>query len=120
MNEFSSELLSGRSACKDCAKKLIISATQRVYIISQKLEPELYSDKAIFQHLSKLCASNRNTDIRIIAHDTRVATSHGHFLINLAQRLPTFVQIRTTVTRTHRQFLESWLIIDDHTYMRIR
>ncbi|MCP4186259.1 MAG: hypothetical protein GY763_01520 [Gammaproteobacteria bacterium] len=120
MDESSSELLSSRTACRDCAKILILSATQRVYIISQKLEPELYNDKDIYEHLGNLAASNRNTDIRIIAHDTRVAASQGHFLIHLAQRLPTFAQIRTTVTRAHRQFLESWLIVDDHAYMRIK
>ncbi len=120
MNESSSGLLDSRIACKDCAKTLILSATQRIYIISQKLEPELYNDRAIYEHLCKLAASNRNTDIRIIAHDTRSAASQGHFLINLAQRLPTFAQIRTTVTRAHRQFLESWLMVDDYAYMRIK
>ncbi|MCP4488703.1 MAG: hypothetical protein GY820_15515 [Gammaproteobacteria bacterium] len=120
MNEISSKLLDSRSACKDCAKKLILSATQRVYIISQKLEPEIYNDRTIYEHLSKLAASSRNTDIRIIAHDTRAAASQGHFLIHLAQRVPTFAQIRTTVTRAHRKFMESRLIIDDHAYMRIR
>ncbi len=120
MNESSSQLLDSRSACKDCARNLILSATQRIYIISQKLEPEIYNDKVIYEHLSKLASNNRNADIRIIAHDTRVAASQGHFLIHLAQRLPTFAQIRTTVTRAHRQFLESWLIIDDQAYMRIK
>ncbi len=120
MDESSSELLDSRAACKDCVKNLVLLATQRVYIISQKLESELYNDKDIYEHLGKLATSNRHTDIRIIAHDTRVAASQGHFLIHLAQRLPTFAQIRTTFTRAHRQFLESWLIVDDHAYMRIK
>jgi hypothetical protein len=92
----------------------------RVYIATQQLEPELYNDAEIHQHLAQLATTNRNTDIRIIAHDTRVASNQGHYLIHLAQKLPSFVQIRTTVTPAHRSFRESWLIADDGGYMRIR
>jgi hypothetical protein len=33
-----------------------------------------------------------------------VAANQGHYLIHLAQRMPTYVQIRTTVTPQHRNF----------------
>ena len=69
---------------------------------------------------SSLAASNRNTDIRIIAQDTRVAANQGHYLIHLAQKLPTYVQIRSTVTPAHRSFRESWLIADGGAYIRLR
>ena len=120
MEENSSVLLDGRSECKECARNLILLATHRVYIISQQLEPEIYNDREIYQHLTSLTTRNRKTDIRIIAHDTRLAANQGHFLINLAQKLPTFAQIRTTVTAPNRKFIESWLIVDDMAYMRIK
>ncbi len=120
MEDNSSGLLEGRSDCRDCAHSLILLARQSVYIISQQLEPELYNDRSIYSYLSNLASSNRKTDIRIIAHDTRSAASRGHFLIHLAQKLPTFAQIRTTVSRADKQFQESWLIVDDMAYMRIK
>lgn len=120
MEYISSKLLDSRSDCRDCAKNLILLATQRVYIISQRLEPELYNDREIYDYLTSLTSSNRKTDIRMIAHDTRVAANQGHFLINLAQKLPTFAEIRVTVTQPHRKFIESWLIVDDMAYMRIK
>lgn len=120
MEESSSVLLDGRSECKESARNLILLATQRVYIISQRLEPEIYNNREIYQHLTSLTTKNRKTDIRIIAHDTRLAANQGHFLIHLAQKLPTFVQIRTTVTEADRKFIESWLIVDDMAYMRIK
>ena len=120
MKESSSILLNGPAECKDCARKLIQLATQRVYIISQALEPEIYNDREIYQHLTSLSTRNKKTDIRIIAHDTRRAGYEGHSLIQLSQKLPTFAQIRTTVTATHRKFIESWLIVDDMAYMRIK
>lgn len=120
MEDNSSILLEGRDDCAEAAKTLILGAVGRVYIATQKLEPELYDDAEIHQHLSQLAAVNRKTDIRIIAHDTRVASNQGHYLIHLAQKLPSFVQIRITVTPEHRNFRESWLIADDGAYMRIR
>ena len=99
MEETSSILIEGRSDCHEAAKTLILGAVRRVYLATQKLEPEIYNDAEIYQHLSALASSNRNTDIRIIAHDTRVAANQGHYLIHLAQKLPTFAQIRITVLR---------------------
>ena len=120
MEDSSSIILSGRSDCKDAARTLILGSIGRVYLVTQKLEAELYNDQVIYDHLSELATGKRNADIRIIAHDTRVAANQGHSLIHLAQRLPSFVQIRLTVTTEHRNFRESWLISDDSAYMRIR
>ena len=120
MEDTSSILLDGRSDCREAAKTLILGSVGRVYIASQKLEAELYNDAEIYEHLSQLATNNRNTDIRVVAHDTRVAANQGHYLIHLAQKLPSFVQIRTTATPAHRNFRESWLVVDDGAYMRIR
>ena len=120
MEENSSVLIDGRNECRDCARNLIALAKQRVYIISQRLEPEIYNDREIYNHLTYLATNNRKTDIRIITHDTRVAANQGHFLIHLAQKLPSFTQIHTTVSQDHRKFMESWLLIDDMAYMRIK
>lgn len=120
MYESSSILLAGHSDCQEAVKTLILGSARRVYLITQRLESELYNFSEIHDHLAQLATSNRNTDIRIIAHDTRVAATRGHCLIQLAQKLPTFVQIRTTVTPSHQNFRESWLIADDSAYMRIR
>ncbi len=120
MDEASSIILDGRGDCREAAKTLILGALHRVYLATQHLEPELYNDAEIHDYLAGLASSNRNTDIRIIAHDTRVAANQGHYLIHLAQKLPTFAQIRVTVSPPERQFRESWLIVDDGAFMRLR
>ena len=120
MLENSSILLQGRQACREAATTLILGSVGRVYIFSQRLEPEIYNDAEIHQHLSRLATTNRNADIRIIAHDTRVAANQGHYLIHLAQKLPSFASIRVTAAPEQRNFRESWLIADDGAYMRIR
>ena len=120
MEESSSQKLNGRKDCAECVKMLISTSRQKIYIICESLDATIYSDKELFDHMSNLAIHNRKTDIRIIAHDTRVASQDGHFLIRLAQKLPTFVKIRTTVMPLDKKFSENWLIIDDRSYMRIR
>ncbi|MCP4874869.1 MAG: hypothetical protein GY896_05245 [Gammaproteobacteria bacterium] len=120
MSETSSILLEGRMDCQEAAKTLILGSVGRVYLITQRLETELYNHAEIFDHLVQIATTNRNADIRIIAHDTRVAANQGHCLIHLVQKLPTFAQIRITATPAHQNFRESWLIADDGAYMRIR
>ena len=120
MDDTSSQLLSGRQDCKQAASDLILAANESVYLLTQLLEPELYNDKSIHQHLVSLATNNRKADIRVIAHNTRSAATNGHYLINLAQRLPTFAQIRCTVTPSHKRFRESWLIVDNCHFLRIR
>ena len=119
MKATSSKLLSGREDCLDCVKTMIGRAQQRVYIIGQDLEAELYNHIGIYDHLTGMATQNRKTDIRMIAHDTRVATSNGHYLILLAQKLPTFAQIRITADPDHRKYSENWLIVDDDAFMRL-
>jgi len=120
MDDSSPIILDSRKACADAARELILAADTRVCIASQALESEMYNDVEIYDSLTRLATSNRYADIRIIAHDTRVAANRGHYLIHLAQKLPTFVQIRVTVTRAHRSFRESWLMVDDYAYLRLR
>jgi hypothetical protein len=120
MSKTSSILLDGRSDCLECVNTLINRAQQRVYIIGQNLEADLYNHKSIYDHLTGMATQNRKTDIRLISHDTRLATTYGHYLILLTQRLPTFAQIRITVDPAHRKFNENWLIVDDMAFMRLK
>ena len=120
MTESSSINLDGRIECIECVKLLIGLSQQKVSIICGNLDAALYSNREITDYLSELTTRNRKTEVRIIAHDTRVATHDGHFLIHLAQKLPSFVKIRSTVLPTHRKFSENWLMVDDKSYMRIR
>jgi hypothetical protein len=120
MKDNSSILLDNRSDCQDAVKTLVLGCVGRLYLLTQRLESELYNHVEIYEHLARLATGNRNTDIRIIAKDTRVAANQGHYLIHLAQKMPSFVQIRTTVTPPHQNFRESWLIADNGAYLRLR
>ncbi len=120
MEESSSQKLIGRKDCAECVKTLIDLSRRKICIICKNLDATLYNVKELYDQMSNLAVRNRKTEIRIIAHDTRVASQDGHLLIHLSQKLPTFVKIRITVTPLDKNFNENWLIIDDMSYMRIR
>jgi hypothetical protein len=120
MNDNSSNLLDGRNACTDCVRILIESSRQTIHLICDNFDAALYNHRYIYGYIAELVTRNRKTEVQLIAHDTRVASRDGHYLIQLAQKFPTFVQIRTTVTPVDRKFSENWLIIDKRSFMRIR
>ncbi len=111
--------LTTRAECAEAAKRLILSAHSQVAIFSQQLEPLIFNQPAICQKLSEIARSHRNAEIRIIAQSTRSVAASGHCLIELAQRLPSSVQIRIPQTDELQHFRESWLIVDDHSILQI-
>jgi hypothetical protein len=85
MEDSSSIVLSGRSDCREAARTLILGSVGRVYLVTQRLEAELYNDQDIYDHLSALATSNRNTDIRIIAQ-LRTDSPHSNHGASQFQR----------------------------------
>ena len=120
MEDSSQIKLDSRSQMAETVKSVIMSAQHQVLIFSQKLETDLYSHREIYDYLIELITNNRNTEIKIIAHDTRAASHKGNYLIHLCQKLSSYASIRVTVTREHKNFRESWLIVDGRDYLRIR
>ncbi len=118
-NKSSVKTLTDRQDCSDAVHHLIGSAERYIAIFSQQLEPLLYNVPEICEQMSQLARKNRYTQIRIIAQQTRSVASQGHCLIQLAQKLSSYVQIRTPNTPELQRFAQSWLIVDDHSICEI-
>ncbi len=110
--------ITDRATAQHVVRELIQSATQQVLIYSHEMEPELYNHEDICESLSLLARSNKRAEISILAHDTTNAARNGHCLINLAQKLSSFIHIRITEHSMTRDLSESWLIVDGHAYCR--
>lgn len=119
MDKTSVTTLTDRHDCKEAVQHLIDVAERHVAIFSQQLEPFLYNHSSICESLSRLARKNRHSDIRIIAQQTRSVTSEGHCLINLAQKLSSYVSIHKPSTAELQRFTQSWLIIDNHSICEI-
>lgn len=118
-NETSTKTLLGKQDCIEAVDQLIVQAERHVALFTQQLEPDLYNNDLVCDHLAKIARTNRLASIRIIAKDTRTVLSQGHCLINLAQRLSSFIQIRNPATPELQRFSESWLLVDQSGFCRI-
>jgi hypothetical protein len=119
MDKSSVKALTDKSECSEAVQQLINSSERVIAIFSQQLEPLLYNHRIVCEQVSQLARKNQYTQVRIIAQQTRSAASSGHCLIQLAQKLSSYVQIRTPNTPELQKFSQSWLIIDDHSMCEI-
>jgi hypothetical protein len=119
MNNTSAKPLTDRQECSAAIRQLVEQAELNIAIFTQQLEPLLYNHQDICEQISQLARKNRHSMIRIIAQQTRSAASEGHCLIQLAQKLSSYIQIRTPTTPELKRFSQSWLIIDNHSICEI-
>lgn len=111
--------LTDRQDCSAAVHHLISAAERQIAIFSQQLEPLLYNHQEVCDQIFQLARKNRYTQVRIIVQQTRSVAAEGHCLIQLAQKLSSYVQIRTPNTAELQRFGQSWLIIDDHSICEI-
>jgi hypothetical protein len=119
MEPSSTEILNGRSDCAEAVERLAVMAEREIALFTQQLEPLLYHHRAVCDRFSQLAREQRHARIRILAQNTRGIAAQGHCLIELAQRLSSKVQIRVPATPELQSFSESWMIVDDHSLLRI-
>lgn len=119
MENSSVKALTSRQDCVEAVETLINAAELSIAIFSQQLEPLLYNHSALCEKMSALARKNRHSRIRILAQQTLSASSNGHCLINLSQKLSSYIQIRLPSTMEIQRFSESWLIVDNHSICQI-
>jgi hypothetical protein len=77
-----------------------------------------FSSAAELTELRRIAISGRGAEIRIILGDPDAALRAGHRLIELAQRLPSVLRIRTPCEEDRSaQDASAWLLNDTHGYL---
>lgn len=74
----------------------IANARKEVRIYSSKLDHSLYGDSQFIEKLSQIARHNRNSEIKVLLQNSRPLHGRRHPLIELAQRLPSKIQVRIT------------------------
>ncbi len=98
------------------AAALAGQARRGVVVMSRDLDAPVYDDPPFLDALKDLAISHRQARIRVLVRDPRPAVRNGHRLIALAQRLPTYFDIRVPA-RHHREFNEAFLVVDEAGYV---
>ncbi len=85
-------------------------------IISRELDPQVYDDLRVAEAIKQLALSSRYSRIRILVSETSALARRGHRLLDLAMKLPTFIEIRKP-GKEHRDFNQACLIADGLGYI---
>lgn len=95
----------------------MLSQTKRTfYIVARDLDRKIFDQDNISKTLFELARYSRNSDIRILVHDTTDAVRNGHSVIELARRLSSYVEVRL-LGDDHKRFNEAFIVADKRGYI---
>ncbi|MCU7844935.1 MAG: GNAT family N-acetyltransferase [Candidatus Thiodiazotropha sp. (ex Monitilora ramsayi)] len=98
------------------AASLLRQARRELAVLTFNLDPPVYDQLAFLEGFKALALRSRFSRIRIILQDNTLVLQRGHRLIELAQRLPSVVEIR----KPNEDFIdlpENFLLADDCGYL---
>lgn len=96
----------------DAALEVAKLARYRLAICTPDLEPALYSNLPFRDEVRRIARSSRFAMVRILVRDPQRAVREGHHLIELANNLSSYVQIRVP-NPDDEQRMDAWVIADD-------
>jgi hypothetical protein len=96
---------------RNTAVSLVQQAHTSIDIFTQNMDAEIYDNKIFEESIFSLAKRHPNTQIRILAQDTKRAVQNGHCLIRLAQSLTSSVMIHNP-SREHADQRINFMIAD--------
>lgn len=100
------------------ALAIVRSARHQLWLASPDLEPAIYDQEDFVAAVKQLALSGRGAAIHILVGDIRNAVLQGHRLVDLAQRLPSLIEIRRVVPEASGHFESALLLNDVGSWMR--
>jgi len=97
-------------------REMVKQCKQKLDIISQELDPNVYDQADFLEILRKLAINSHHVEIRIIVFQPQLIVSRGHKLIDLAGKISSFIEMRK-VSSKYKSFNESVLVADEIGYL---
>jgi predicted GNAT family N-acyltransferase len=98
------------------AAGMLRQAKREMALFTYDLDPPIYDQLPFLEAFKALALRSRFSRIRILLQDNTLVLQRGHHLVDLAQRLPSVIEIR----RPNEDFLdhpENFLLIDGGGYL---
>lgn len=87
-------------------------AKRHIKILTQEFDHDLYDRDTLASRLLKACRVYRGCHVSILLKDPNKAAKHGHRLVELQQRLPSCVEIRS-LPREYEDMSDEYIIVDE-------
>lgn len=97
--------------------RLVSDAKRSIDIRSHLLHRPIFADFEFVAQLRQFCQNSRYQKVRILLNQTQDMVQNGHRLLDLAQRLPSFIEIRLC----HKDFIDprqEFIVVDQTAYLR--
>ena len=102
--------------CRIIALCMAQQALNRIRIISRHLDNRVFDNEAFVEAVKQLILKRTVSRVEIIVKDSGPLMRRGHRLVNLAQRLSSYIEIRKP-GRQHRTFNAAYFLVDDCAYI---
>ncbi len=96
---------------------LVAQARYTLDIVCRDLDHTLYDNEDFYDAVKQLATSSPKAKIRILIQDSSKVVKKGHRIVDLAQKLTSFIKIRLQGKR-FKEFNEAWLIVDGKAWVR--
>jgi len=94
-------------------------ARRTLDIVTRHLDPPLLDRDDFVDAVKTVALGSKYAEIRILVLDPGPVVARGHRLIQLAQRLSSFIHVRAP-SPEHKEFNEAWLVADKRAYAHRR
>jgi predicted GNAT family N-acyltransferase len=108
---------SSREELIDVTRKLLSGARHSMCVLVRELHPLVLNDTACLVELRRLAISGRNASLRVIVQDLTRALQEGTRLLELAQRLPSVIEMRRPVEPSDLGYRSAFMCVDTCGYL---
>lgn len=98
--------------CRNAALELVKNTHRTLALFTRDLEPAVFGTVDFATGLQRLALRSRYTHIRIVVIDPSAAIRDGHRIVDLARRLPSFIEFRRPGA-DHAGMSDTFLITDE-------
>lgn len=95
---------------------LIGQARHSIDILAYALEAKIYHHRSIYDALRRFVCADKRNQVRILLHNSRNLVLRGHILLDLAERLSSFVSIKI-LSDSDRALTHGFLMADQTGYV---
>lgn len=101
---------------REAVRALAREARRSVDIVTRRLDPAVFDDRPLYDLLREFVLSSRRARLRVIVMNSAALVQRGHRLIDLFQRLSTFIEVRNPGIE-HRSYNSAFVVADGLGYV---
>lgn len=113
LGEFSETIeIDTSEACRLASLSMARQARRSIEIVSRHLDPPVYDNQEFEDAVSELVVGSNRAQVRILVMQPDAVVKHGHRLLQLTQRLSSFMEMRVPAPQ-HKDHNSAFMIVDD-------